>query len=72
MIGLSYNDYPCLGAISETVAAMVGEHDPALLDLADTYRTRSEVIDYIRSLPQRDDLGDPADGPRIQIGRAHV
>ena len=65
MIGLPYNDYPCLGAISKTVAAMVREQDPALLDLADTYRTRSEVIDYIRSLPQRDDLGDPADGPRI-------
>lgn len=65
MIGLPYNDYACLGAISETVAALILEQDPALLELADKYPTRAAVIDYIRSLPQRDDLGDPADGPRM-------
>lgn len=67
MIGLPYNDHQCLGAISEIVAAMVAEHDPALLELAAQYPTRSRVIDYIRSLPQRDDLGDPADGPRVHV-----
>src|SRR5689334_6567998 len=65
MIGLPYNDHQCLGAISEIVATMVAEQHPALLELADKLRTREQVIEYIRSLPQRDDLGDPSDGPRV-------
>ena len=65
MIGLPYNDYDCLGAISQILATMVGEQDPVLFELAAKYPTRPQLIDYIRSLPQRDDTGDPDDGPRV-------
>jgi hypothetical protein len=44
---------------------MVARQDPALLELASKYRTIPEVIAYIQSLPQRDDLGNPDDGPRL-------
>ena len=65
MIGLPFNDHQCLGAITQILATMVEERDPVLLELAAQYPTTSALIDYIRSLPQRDDLGDPADGPRV-------
>jgi hypothetical protein len=65
MIGLPFNDHQCLGAITQILAAMVEEHDPVLLELAAQYPTTSALIDYIRALPQRDDLGNPADGPRV-------
>ena len=65
MIGLPYNDHQCLGAITQILATMVDENDPVLLELAAQYPTTRELVDYIRSLPQRDDLGDPDDGPRV-------
>lgn len=65
MIGLPFNDHQCLGAITQILATMVDERDPVLLELAAQYPTTRELIAYIRSLPQRDDLGDPADGPRV-------
>jgi hypothetical protein len=65
MIGLPYNDHQCLGAISQILATMVEDHDPVLLELAAQHPTTRNLIDYIRSLPQRDDVGDPADGPRV-------
>jgi hypothetical protein len=66
MIGLPYNDQQCLGAITQILATMVEEQDPVLLELAAQYPTTRDLIDYIRSLPQRDDMGDPSDGPRVQ------
>jgi hypothetical protein len=65
MIGLPFNDLQCLGAITQILATMVDENDPVLLELAAQHPTTRELVDYIRSLPQRDDLGDPADGPRV-------
>ncbi|HEU4729265.1 MAG TPA: hypothetical protein VFT22_15295 [Kofleriaceae bacterium] len=65
MIGQPFNDHECLGAISEILSTMVEQQDPVLLELAAQYPTTRALIDYIRSLPQRDDLGDPADGPRL-------
>ena len=65
MIGLPFNDHQCLGTITQILATMVDERDPVLLELAAQYPTTRELIAYIRSLPQRDDLGDPADGPRV-------
>lgn len=65
MIGLPFNDHPCLGAITQILATMVEDNDPVLLELAGQYPTTPGLIEYIRSLPQRDDLGDPADGPRV-------
>ena len=65
MIALPFNDHPCLGAIAEIQAAMVAEPDPALLELAARYPTQKQLVEYIRSRPQRDDLGDPAERPRV-------
>lgn len=65
MIGLPFNDHQCLGAITQILATMVEDNDPVLLELAAQYPTTRQLIDYIRSLPQRDDLGDPGDGPRV-------
>jgi hypothetical protein len=65
MIGLPFNDHQCLGAITQILATMVDDNDPVLLELAAQYPTTRQLTDYIRSLPQRDDLGDPSDGPRV-------
>lgn len=66
MIALPFNDHSCLGAISQILATLVEERDPVLLELAAQHPTREALIAHIRSLPQRDDLGDPDDGPRVQ------
>ena len=65
MIGLPFNDWGCLGAISEVIQRLVIERDPVLVELADKYPSTEQLIAYLRGLPQRDDLGDPADGPRV-------
>lgn len=64
MIALPYNDLECLGPASQVAATMVHQ-DAALRELASKYRTIPEVIAYIQSLPQRDDTGNPDDGPRL-------
>jgi len=64
-IGLPYNDLACLSAVSQIAATMVAEGEPALLELAAKYPTQRHAEEYLRSRPQRDDLGDPADGPRV-------
>lgn len=64
MIALPYNDLECLGPASQVAATMAHE-DIALRELASKYTTIPEVIAYIRSLPQRDDSGNPDDGPRL-------
>ena len=56
MIGLPYNDHQCLGAITQILATMVEENDPVLLELAAQYPTTRELVDYIRSLPQREQV----------------
>jgi hypothetical protein len=61
----SYNDHGCLGPLAEYLQALVDEQHPALLELARRYPTHDALTDYIQSRPQRDDLGDPADGPRL-------
>ena len=65
MIGVPFNDYKCLGTISEILAAMSSGGEPELLELAAQYPTTRDLVDYIRSLPQRDDLGDPLARPRV-------
>ena len=64
MIGLPFNDWGCLEAISRTVVQMVADRDPVLVELATQHPTTQSLVEHIRSLPQRDDLGDPDDGPR--------
>lgn len=65
MIGIPLNDFDCLAPISEIVADLVARRPAWLVDLAAQYPTREGIDEYIRGLPQRDDDGDPDDGPRV-------
>ena len=65
MIGLPFNDVRCLSSITEVVAELVEHRDPVIVELAAKHPTTEALASWIRSQPQRDDLGDPADGPRV-------
>ncbi|MEP6866751.1 MAG: hypothetical protein ABJE66_39430 [Deltaproteobacteria bacterium] len=66
MIGLPFNDYKCLGSITELVAEVVATRDPVIVELAAKHRTTESLIHYIRGLPQKDDDGDDNDGPKVE------
>ncbi len=66
MIGLPFNDRLCMGAITEMAAKLVQDKDPVIVELASRFPTVEGLIEWIRSLPQRDDIGDPDDGPRVE------
>ena len=66
MIGLPFNDLRCLGSITEVIAEMVKNEDPILVELAKKYGTTAALAAWIRTLPQRDDDGDPDDGPKVE------
>jgi len=65
MIADPKNDRTCLGRLTELAREMAINPDAELVELALRFPTKRELIDWIRSLPQRDDLGDPNDGPRL-------
>jgi len=65
VIGLPFNDYQCLASITEMVSTLVEVKDPALVELAARFSTLPALVGHIRTLPQRDDDGDPSDGPRV-------
>jgi hypothetical protein len=65
VIGLPFNDLRCLGSITEVIAELVEHRDPVLVELAEKYPTTDALAGYIRSLPQRDDLGEKDDGPKV-------
>jgi hypothetical protein len=64
VIGLPVNDHACLGQITEVIAELVRCRDAAIEALADKYGSRRDLVAWIRALPQRDDTGDPQDGPK--------
>lgn len=66
MIGLPFNDLACLGWVTQVVAEMVANPDQRLVALASAHPSACAIQAYIRALPQRDDTGDPSDGPRLQ------
>lgn len=66
MIGLPYNDRQCLGTITELVAELVGRGDEAFTRVAAEHPTTDSLVAWIRSLPQRDDLGTVGDGPKVR------
>jgi hypothetical protein len=65
MLGKPHNDRACLDAITAEVAAKVDAADPALVAIAEQHADTASLIDWIRSLPQRDDEGIPCDGPKV-------
>jgi len=66
VISLPFNDLRCLGSITEVVAELVKHQDPVLLELAAKYTSTESLAAWIRTLPQRDDDGDPDDGPKVE------
>jgi hypothetical protein len=66
VIGLPFNDLHCLGSITEVIAEMVKNQDPVLVELATKHDTTAKLATWIRTLPQRDDDGDPTDGPKVE------
>lgn len=68
MIGLPLNDRTCLGTITQAMADRVEAQDPEILAVADRYAARGTqaLAAWIRTLPQRDDDGDPSDGPKVE------
>ena len=65
MIGLPFNDQRCLSSVTEVAVELVRTGDPVIAELAGKHPTTESLAAYIRSLPQRDDLGDAQDGPRL-------
>lgn len=66
MIGLPFNDRRCLGQITEVIAALVENRDPLIVELAERVASIDGLLDHIRGLPQRDDLGAKGDGPKVE------
>lgn len=65
MIGIPANDYQCMGTITEHIAGLVQDRDATLTALAAQHPTTDSLVEWIRGLPQRDDLGAAEDGPKI-------
>lgn len=63
MIGAPLNDRACLGQITEI--AKRATLQPELRQYAAQFRTAKQLAASIRQLPQTNDTGDPADGPRV-------
>jgi hypothetical protein len=66
VIAVPFNDLTCLGTITDEIASRVEQHDQVLVDIAAKYKTTDALVEWIRSLPQRNDDGDKHDGPRIE------
>jgi hypothetical protein len=66
VIALPFNDLRCLGSITEVVAEMVKTQDPVIVELAAKHPTTESLAAWIRTLPQKDDDGDPKDGPKAE------
>jgi hypothetical protein len=57
------NDIECLSQL--TAIAAEGVAKPEIKELAARFASTDELAAWIRALPQRDDTGDPSDGPRV-------
>jgi hypothetical protein len=67
VIALPFNDGACLGAITEQIARMVEDRDEVLVQLAEQYPSTDALQGWLRTLPQRDDLGHLNDGPKVDV-----
>lgn len=65
MILAPLNDQTCLGSITDVVRELVTARDPQLVTLAHELRSLAGVVRWLRSLPQRDDVGALSDGPKV-------
>jgi hypothetical protein len=67
VIGLPFNDLRCLGSITEVIAELVKHEDEVLAEIAAKHTTTASLAAWIRTLPQRDDQGEPEDGPKVDV-----
>ncbi|MGE3454997.1 MAG: hypothetical protein AB7O24_07800 [Kofleriaceae bacterium] len=65
MIAEPVNDRKCLSQVTEVARELVRERDSRIEEIAARFSTTKELVAWIRSLPQRDDEGDPNDGPKV-------
>lgn len=66
MIARPLNDAACLDKVTQEAARYARRR--TVRQLSDRFETTDELADWIRSMPQRNDDGDQADGPRIGCG----
>lgn len=69
MIAAPMNDHSCLGPTTDLIVAEVGAGNPTIVDLATRFTNADDLAAWFRTLPQRDDDGDPADGPKVAACR---
>lgn len=69
MIAPPLNDQACLGPTTELLVAELAAGNPALVELAGEFSNTDDLAAWFRSLPQRDDDGDPTDGPKVAACR---
>jgi hypothetical protein len=61
VIGAPVNDGECLEQLTALVVQRLAEYAP----IARRFATTAELATWIRSRPQRADVGDPSDGPKL-------
>ena len=66
MIAAPLNDHTCLGQITDLVRERVQQRDAACVALAEQVHTTDGLVAHLQALPQRNDDGDPDDGPRAE------
>jgi hypothetical protein len=66
VIGLPLNDAQCLDTITQRIVELVSERDEVLVQLAAQHPTTDSFQGWLRAQPQRDDLGRPNDGPKVE------
>lgn len=69
MIAAPINDHACLGPTTDQIVAEIADRNPAIVDLASRFTNTDDLAAWYRTLPQRDDDGNPADGPKVAACR---
>ncbi len=69
MIAPPLNDHDCLGPTTDHIRAAIEARDPALVELAAQFTNTDDLAAWFRAQPQRDDNGDPSEGPKIAACR---
>lgn len=69
MIAAPMNDHACLGPTTDLIVAEIAARNPTIIDLAERFATTDDLAAWFRTLPQRDDNGDPNDGPKVAACR---
>ena len=63
------NDHSCLGPTTDQIRTAIADSNPALVELAERFMSTSDLAEWFRTLPQRDDDGIPGDGPKVDACR---